>query len=192
MIEEPIKLKKLVLALVLVLSASVFVHPQNCSDKDKERARSISQKIEFGSPIRYAVEHDKFGDCVHYAWMDEMQKLGIKRVDAVVKFVWKDEIKKIEITKISFRQTYDNFGPELKDKKIMKEIETGGLKKQLEAEILERAKKHVFAFIEDLKKPKKAGVLGQEPKGEIKGTLLHHLLDDGALPISMQMGIIEL
>ena len=185
-------MKKIISATVFVLLISVSFYSQdNCKAEDKERAKLIAQKIELGSRIKFAVENNDFGDCVHYTWMDEMRKLGIKRVAAVLRFVWKDKIEKLEITKISFSQTYEEFNPESEDKKLLKQIETSGLKKHLEDEILERAKKHVFILIESLEKNYKEGLLKKEPKGKITGTLFHHLLDDEVLPVFVGMPIIE-
>jgi hypothetical protein len=185
-------MKKFISAAVFVLLISASFYSQdNCKAEDKERAKLIAQKLEEYNFLRMAIEREEFGDCVHYAWMDEMRKLGVKQVDASLDFVWNDKIEQLEITKMSFLQTYYRLDTGLKDKKLLEQIESSGLKKQFEAAILERAKKDVLILIESLKRNYKEGLLKNEPKGKISGTIYQNLLDDESLPVLVDMPTVD-
>ncbi len=176
-------MKRFICAAVFILFISASFYSQDkCKPEDKERARLLAQKLEATNKLRFAVENGSFGDCVRYAWMDEMRKLGVKQVAATLNFVWNDKIEKLEIKQISFFGTYYSYDTKIKDKKILEEIENSGLKKQLEEAILERAGKHIFVLIESLKDNYSRGLRIKEPKGRITGELYHDLLDDEALP----------
>lgn len=166
---------------ILLISASFYAQ-SDCGAESKERAKVAVQKLEADNRLRFAVENGSFGDCVHYAWMDEMRKLGIKQVSATLDFVWNDKIEKVEIKEMSFLNVYYRYDSEIKDRKLLEQIENSGLKKQLEESLLERARKHVLVLIESLKVQYRNGTLKKEPKGKIRGTLYHDLLDDEALP----------
>lgn len=169
-------------ALFILLSSVSFYAQSDCGAESRERAKVAVQKLEADNRLRFAVENGSFGNCVHYAWMDEMRRLGVKQVAATLDFVWNDKIEKLEIKQISFFGTYYRYDTKIKDRKILAEIETSGLKKRLEEAILERARSHVPVLIESLKDNYSRGLLKKEPKGRITGTLYHDLLDDEALP----------
>jgi len=185
-------MKKIISTAVFVLLiSSSFYSQANCKSADKERAKLVAQKLEENNFLRMAVEREEFGNCIYFAWMGEMRRLGIKQVAATLEFVWNDKIEKIEIKNISFLDTYYKYDTKVKDKKVLEQIEKTNLQKQFEDAILERARKHIQDLIESLKDNYSSGLLKKEPKGRISGTIYQNLLDDETLPILIDMPNID-
>lgn len=172
-------MKKIAFALLFVLLISLFAYSQNCRDEDKERAKSIVQKLEADNTLKLAVENSKsFGDCVHKSYMNKMQKFNIRQVAAVLEFEWENGIKTVTLTRISFLTHYYRYDYYIKDKALLNQINESGLRTELVTEVFKKAVDWIPQIV---KKNEKVG-----------GTIYTILLDDSALPVLADMSEIRL
>ncbi len=175
-------MKRLSFLILFVLLMLANVYSQtNCSKEQKQRAKEIVEKITTPNYLKFEIEKELFGDCIHHQWMDTMQKLDIKQVVAVVAFTWSDGLKKFKINKITFAKDY--FSTPIKDKKILKSIKESGLKEEMSKAFADRTNLIISAFKNELIK---------KNSNKIKGILYLSLLDNETLPLMLTTSDIEI
>ncbi|MBS1798076.1 MAG: hypothetical protein JSS81_29940 [Acidobacteria bacterium] len=167
----------LLFIFILVFAGINQVRAQNgLNDEQEARAKKIMQSLDKYSKLRISLENGGRGDGIRYAWMDELQKLGIKRVSFTINFVWNNKITKLDIVEIGYYSQYYDVDDPKGDTEKFKRILSSDLEDRLKSEIITRAKKSIPYVIEN-----NSEIYGKKKK--ICGTEYMNLLDDEVLPI---------
>jgi hypothetical protein len=142
------------------------------SARDLQRhVDNLIQSLPPDSVLRLDLEGGSRGNGVHYAWMDEMKRAGVKRTLIEVHFVWRHGPKQLDVKRVKYFVSYDNKNDELTDTKTLEEIRASGLEQRLKDEAIPRAARGYWI---DLPKPR--------PKPFLGGTWVE-LFDDEWLPV---------
>lgn len=157
--------------LLLLLSFPVF--GQNvCMKEQKERAVSLVARLDKNDFTRIRVEKGELGDCVRYPWMDEMKKLGVRKVSAKIRFTWKGGLRKSKVIELDYYDDY--FAWNLIKRSQLKIINESRFPVAIKQALNSRAEDFLTAIFET------------NPKlqlGTQKGMLQLYLLEDEAIPI---------
>jgi len=137
----------------------------------EEHIRDIVRELPADSALRRNLLQGARGNGVHYSWMDDMRKLGIKRavVWIDIRFDSKGRPKKMSLNRIEYFTKYEG-GMPTPDNTRRDTIRMTGLEKELTTLGLERARHGSWV---DLPRPK--------PHPFIGGTKTE-FLDDEWLP----------
>ena len=159
--------------LVLTVPCLCAAQPSQRSNiqEPEERVRRVLENLEPNNSLRYALEGGHRGTGPHQAWMDQMQRRGIKQASYVIRFVWSPQNTKLDIEKTYYLNHYYRFDTKITDEIKLNEIDKSGLKRALEDAILTRAR-------EDL-----AQTASKMKTQWLCGVLYLNLLDDEVLPI---------
>lgn len=141
------------------------------SQSNDEHIRRVLERLEPDNTLRYALESGKRGSGVHYTWMDEMRRRGIKQASFRIRFSRCPKQVNIEIVDAKYLQRYYRFDAKIDDESELKQITESGLDDALTDEILIRAQANLN---------QRAGAFRLK---RLCGTLYLNLLDDELLPI---------
>jgi len=170
---------------VILLLFSVSVHSQSvCSEEQIQKAKLFAQTTT-STTLKFQIERGNFGDCIHHQWMNKMRNTDIKTTVAVVVFSWQDGFKKLQVEEMNFSKNYDF--SYIKDKKLLKLIETSGLKEDLKDAFTSRAESVLSNIIPNAKKS-----LNKKDSDVTKGKIYLHLFDDEILPLQVTTSDIEI
>lgn len=162
-----------ILALFLTLTArTTFSQTKSTSSAVVEdHIRDIIRELPDDSALRRNLLQGARGNGVHYSWMDDMRKQGIKRaiVWIDIRFDSKGRPKEMSLNRIEYFAHYEGDIP-ISDKTRLETIRASGLEKELETLGLERAR---HGFWVDIPRPK--------PRPFVGGTEVK-FLDDEWLP----------
>jgi hypothetical protein len=160
----------LLITLVAQATHSQMETPNSTAVED--HIRDIVRELPPDSALRRNLLQGARGNGVHYSWMDEMRKQGIKRavVWLDIRFDSKGRAKEISLNRIEYFSLYEG-GIPISDDTRLGAIHTTGLEKQLSSLGLEKAR---HGFWVDLPRPK--------PQPFIGGTQVE-FLDDEWLPV---------
>jgi hypothetical protein len=139
--------------------------------RDEQRVRRVLETLEPNNSLRYALEKGHRGTGPHQAWMDQMQRQGIKQASYVIRFTWSPENRKLDIEKTHYLTHYYRFDTKITDEVKLNEINQSGLKQALEGAILTRAREDLTQTASKMKTQ------------WLCGALYLNLLDDEVLPI---------
>lgn len=67
----------------------------------------VIESLPPSSQIRHELENGARGDGVHYPWMDEMRRQGIKRALVVIRFEWRRHPIQMSVVKTLYFDSYD-------------------------------------------------------------------------------------
>jgi hypothetical protein len=168
---------------ILFLSLNIVINVQqsspvrNLNPSAESRVQEILKSLEPDNTLRFSLERGTRGNGIHYAWMDTMQRYGIKQASFVVSFKWKDGVLSLKIKNVSFLRHYYRYDTRIKDRKLLQQFRRLGLEQEVRDAILMRAKADLA---QRMKNQRRAN-----------GTLYLNLLDDEALPILDEMPTIE-
>jgi len=98
----------------------------------EEQVRRVIQSLPTGSALRRRLQEGARGDGVHYDWMDEMRREGVKRAMIVVHFVWDGRPKETKVVRTLYFSKYDSDCAQITDPKRLEQIRTSGLEQHLE------------------------------------------------------------
>ena|SRR5882762_3933115 len=129
--------------------------------KESKRAASYEGFIE-------SIKNGERGDGVHYSWMDDMRRLGIKQAFFVVRFTYRNGVYTYRVKEIRYLRRYYCYEGEVTGGKLGREIRKSGLERHLNDAIIARVK--------HFEKPYQVGNVTE-------GDEYHYLLDDESLPI---------
>jgi hypothetical protein len=128
-------------AICLIICSALVAQeaaPKRPSDPTAERhLRELMETLPAGSRLRGLLERGYRGNGVHYPWMDEMRKEGVRRVVAEVGFVWRHKPEQMSVVKIMYFNNYDD--GLIADKNKLDQIYSSGLEEQLKREAIRRA-----------------------------------------------------
>ncbi|SRR6266487_450116 len=143
-----------ILALLIALTAQVGGSQVQAANSPMVEAHihDVIRELPPDSDLRRALLQGARGDGVHYAWMDEARRQGVKRVAVWVdiSFDRKGRPKKMSVNRTEYFTQYEG-GAAISDNARLDAIRASGLEKELNNLALEKAK-HGFWF--DLPRPK--------------------------------------
>jgi len=162
---------------ILALIITIVVHggsPQQKvppSPEIEEHIREVVKELPADSNLRKALMQGARGKGVHYPWMDEMRKLGVRRavVWIDIRFTHKGRPKRANFNRAEYFTQYEG-GTAISDSAQLDIIRTAGLEEDLSAIALEKAK---HGFWCDVPRPR--------PHPFIGGTQIE-FLDDEWIP----------
>ncbi len=163
-----------ILALIITLVAQTNSSQQKTppSPAVEEHIRDVVRELPTDSFLRKELLQGARGDGVHYAWMDEMRKLGVRRAVVWIdmRFNRRGHPKKMNFGRAEYFTQYEG-GTPISDSTQLNIIRTAGLEKDLGAIALENAK---HGFWCDVPRPR--------PHPFVGGTRIE-FLDDEWLPV---------
>ncbi len=106
----------------------------------EEHIRDIIRELPADSALRRNLLEGARGNGVHYSWMDDMRRLGIKRavVWIDIRFNRKGRPKKTTLNRTEYFAQYEG-GTSISDMKQLNAIHASGLDKELNTLALDRA-----------------------------------------------------
>lgn len=152
-------MKTLLLLLALVAQATSPQAEKVSSPSVEAHIQDLVKELPSGSALRESLLHGALGNGLHYAWMDEMRKLGVKRavVSFDIRFDRKGRPKQITSKRTEYFTQYEDGRP-ISDEKQLDAIRTSGLDKELNSFAQEKAK-HGF-WIVDVPRPRPKPFIG--------------------------------
>jgi hypothetical protein len=136
-----------------------------------ERIRRILERLESDNPLRFALERGLRGSGRHHAWMNQMQKLGVKQAAYRIRFNWKKQDGILDVVDVKYLQRYYQYQTAITEQSLLNQIRDSGLEEELRNEILLRARAFVVEKV------------NASDDDQLCGTLYINLLDDEVLPI---------
>lgn len=111
------------------------------SPSAESHIRKLINELPVDSAVRHQLENGARGDGVHYSWMDEMGREGVKRarVQVTISFKRNGRPKNMNIQEIEYYQDYDLKSSPIIDRSRLSEIQKSGLEDSLRRVALERA-----------------------------------------------------
>jgi len=175
-----------VLVLILCFVSCVAAQESSSAQQSPEkRVAQILKTLESDNTLRYSLERGERGKGIHRAWMDKMQRLQIKQASFVISFTWRNGIESLKITDIKFLRQYYRYDTQIKDQKLLREIQVNQLEKDLREAILLKAVEFVPNIMKNV-----AQTANVKPN-QAHGTLYLNLLDDEILPVLDEMPDVE-
>jgi hypothetical protein len=160
-----------ILAISANLLSPAWHVSQTTTDPTVEKhIEEVSQALPAGTSFRLSLERGFRGEGIHYSWMDDMRREGVKRVLIGVRFEWVGRPKDIKVVKIRYYRKYDADCAQITDHANLDRIRASGLTRELEDVAIQLAATSGRSFQVD----------GPEPSGSGGGTV--ELLDDEWLP----------
>jgi hypothetical protein len=161
-------------ALILLIALMAQPHyPQEKANSPavETHVRDIIKELPADSDLRHSLLQGARGNGVHYHWMDEMRKQGIRRavIWVDISFDSKGRPKKMNLSRTEYFTQYEG-GVPISDIASLETIRASGLEKELSTLALERAR---HGYWLDLPRPK--------PRPFTGGTHVE-FLDDEWLP----------
>jgi hypothetical protein len=124
----------------------------------EKHIRGIIKDLPTDSELRRNLLEGGRGNGVHYSWMDEMRKLGVKRavVWIDIRFAHKGRAKKMNLNRIDYFSHYEGATP-ISNETRLETIRATGLEKELTSLSLERARHGSWV---DVPRPKPQPLIG--------------------------------
>lgn len=169
-----LQLLGMIWCLTGLLNAQANTTPKSSQD---DFIAEVMQTLDKSNVLRIALEKGDRGDGVHYPWMDQMKKLGIKQVSVVIDFQWNGSTVRTSVTRVSYHQKYYQYNVIIAQPDTLRNIESSNLEIALRTESLCRANNHL------------SQILKGHPSA--KGTAYINLLDDERLPVLYDMPEID-
>ena len=137
--------------------------------------QTLIQSLDKSNILRDALEQGQRGNGIHYFWMSEMKKFGVKQVSYSFNFEMNENVVTITtVNDIAYHPVYYQYDIFITDEAKLKEISRSGLDEILKAEAVKRARN----FLEDVINKKNSSA---------KGIVYINLLDDERLPILVDL-----
>ncbi|MFZ0636881.1 MAG: hypothetical protein WA755_00370 [Candidatus Acidiferrales bacterium] len=152
------------IALILVLTVAAPMRnwkaEQVSSSAVEEHIREVIKELPPNSLLRGELLQGARGDGVHYPWMDDMQKEGIKRVVVWVdiRFDPRGRPKQMSVDRTQYFTEYDAGGAPVSETERLKVIRASGLENQLNNLALHRAMHGAWV---DVPRPKPRPFVGR-------------------------------
>lgn len=176
MIRKTMSVRK-IYAVILLLILVLGIHGQNSPSKqqpredDEKYIKQLINSLDETNILRGILEDGHRGDGIHYAWMDEMKRFGIKQASFVLSFKWRrGEVQSLKIKKIRYSSAYYESGLKI-DPSVFEKIRLSGLEKRLSDFILIGSRHLVTVLMKD------------EKNSRACGTTYDTILDDERLPV---------
>jgi hypothetical protein len=162
--------------IVGTLQAAIFLFPvQNVQDAPSQgHIGQVILSLPPDSEMRRYLERGDRGDGVHYAWMDQMKTLGVKRAKIFLDFTWsawRQHPVDINFRRIALYESYDADCGQIGNRERLRLIENAGLARELER----------FATVETAKS--RWFYIDEKPEAKY-GLAIVELFDDEWLPPS--------
>lgn len=161
---------------ILILLVALLARPACSQEKANSpeleaHIRDVIKELPAESDLRHSLLQGARGNGVHYHWMDEMRKQGVRRalIWVDISFDSKGRPTKMNLNRTEFFAQYEG-GVPISNSTSLETIRASGLEKELSTLALERAR-HGYWF--DLPRPK--------PRPFTGGTQIE-FLDDEWLP----------
>ena len=157
----------------IILACHSTTHGQD------DYVHSLIQSLDKANILRNALERGDRGDGVHYRWMDDMRKLGIKQVSFNIDFEWRDyKVVCSSMKTIDYHPTYYNYSQVIRDPDILGRIHGSEFEKSVREEGMKRARELLDKILNG--------------KPTATGTVYINLLDDERLPVLYDIPDIEI
>lgn len=125
-----------VIALIGVVQAQARQIP---SAAVEAHIRELEQRLPVGSLMRSELDAGARGDGIHYPWMDDMRKEGVKRAWVVIFTGLNGQPEQWKVYEVAYYSEYDREGSQITDPKWTERIRTSGLANKLNQVALDRA-----------------------------------------------------
>jgi hypothetical protein len=105
----------------------------------------IAESLPLDSGLRRGLENGAHGDGIHYPWMGEMKRAGIKRAKVQIRLTWFFGPRSLKVARIMYFTGYDSPTTQVTDPQRLNFLRAGGLEKNLTEVGLQRgAHSHWF------------------------------------------------
>lgn len=128
-------------ALVLVALASQLAQQGPVPSLHvKEHLRQVSESLPSGSVLRTELAEGVHGDGVHYPWMDEMKRDGIKRIEIEIHLDWFFGPRFTKVVRVMYFANYEGSETQITAPEKIKSFQTSGFEQELRRVALDRAR----------------------------------------------------
>lgn len=123
--------------------------PSVTYEQAQAHIRRVIASLAPDSDLRLDLKIGDRGDGINYAWMDEMRKEGIRRVEIAIDIDFHDDGRpgKMKITAVRYYTKYDPSGSQVQDPKSLERIRTSGLEEELRALALRQGEHGAWADV---------------------------------------------
>ena len=113
-----------------VLLAVILQMPQGSPDvsaQSQQHLREVADALPSESVLRQMVKSGAHGDGIHYPWMDEMKRNGVKSVQVEIHLTWFFGPRFLKVVRVMYFTGYDNPDPQVTEPERIKSFQSGGL-----------------------------------------------------------------
>lgn len=136
--EEVLVSSALKVALLLAVSLQAPQGAREVSPQVQEYLREVAKTLPPDSLLRQALSNGSHGDGIHYPWMDEMRRAGVKCVKVELRLRWFFGPRFLKVTREMYFSEYDNQDSQITDPQRIKYFQSSGLEEKLRGVALQR------------------------------------------------------
>jgi hypothetical protein len=126
---------------VALLFAVGFQVPQGArefSTETQEHLHKVAETLPPGGTLRRALSYGAHGDGIHYPWMEEMKRDGVKCAQVELELTWFFGPRFLKIARVMYFSEYDNSDSQILDPQRIKYFQSSGLQEKLQEVALQR------------------------------------------------------
>lgn len=128
------------LALLVALNLHTTQMTPVVSSQVKEHLNRVAEGLRSDSLLHKKLSEGVHGDGVHYPWMDEMRRDGVKRVEVEIGLEWFFGPRREEVKRVMYFTDYEGPESQITDPVRIKYYQTSGLEEELKRIALERGR----------------------------------------------------
>lgn len=129
------------LAGILALALQLAQSPTEVSSQSQKHLREVADALPADSTVRQALQNGAHGDGIHYSWMDEMKRGGVKCAQVEIHLTWFFRPRFLKITRIMYFTSYDDPDSQVTNPERIKFFQTSGLEAKLKEVALKRGRR---------------------------------------------------
>lgn len=129
------------LAGILAMAFQLAQSPIEVSSQSQKHLRELADALPADSTLRKALQNGDHGDGIHYSWMDEMKRGGVKFAKVEVHLTWFFGPRFLKIARIMYFTNYDDPDSQVTDPERIKFFQTSGLEAKLKGVALKRGRR---------------------------------------------------
>lgn len=135
-------------AFVIAVPIVCFMLLQGCSQQPlrptpippdiQQHLQQIATTLTSASPLRQMLERGAHGDGIHYPWMDEMRREGVKRAEVEIKLTWFFGPWFLRFVRVKYFAAYESPDSQITDPPRLSHLQAIGLEEKLKQVALQR------------------------------------------------------
>lgn len=129
------------LAGILALALQLAQSPTEVSSQSQKHLREAADTLPADSTLRQALQNGAHGDGIHYSWMDEMKRGGVKCAHVEIHLTWFFGPRFLKIARIMYFTSYDDPDSQVTNPERIKFFQTSGLEAKLKEVALKRGRR---------------------------------------------------
>ncbi len=129
------------LACILALGFQLAQSPAEVSSQSQKHLREVADALPADSTLRQALQNGDHGDGIHYSWMDEMKRGGVKCAKVEIHLTWFVGPRFLKIARIMYFTSYDDPDSQVTNPERIKSFQTSGLEAKLKEVALKRGRR---------------------------------------------------